>query len=379
MPRLPINTLYYCYLFLRLGLILYSLYFIYKEKYLKGYAKRTPFVLGFLILIICVIAVGGDYWSYLSWYETGLLDEHVEPIWMHIKDLIPWNYSLFRAIVWGVGLILMIQLFDICNVDKALALCLFGSFYIVFYCYARASIALAFLLYGIIQFYRSSNKGILQIWRWILCFLFIVLGLLLHRSMFLIIPALLMPLFVKLNRTSFVILLVLFPVFSLLFNFLFPYLSQVATANTYFGENALEYLSLDIDKGARFWSDLLPRLPILLFYVVAAFSLNKCHTVPSIISKVTTAAFFILYTSFLFATVSEANGITFFYRSFNMAYPFMIVTITYSVNHLGSLRMSSLFFLVMVLLLLLIDIRYFVLINPNVIQEQMKTRYLLLT
>lgn len=377
MPTLPINTVYSCYLYLRLGLILFAVHFIFYEKHNKGYSKFTPFVLSAFILLICVFANGGDYWTYLRWYETDSLDEHIEPIWIFVKSIVPWNYSLFRFFVWGTGLIVMSRIIDRCRVDKAMALCLMGSFYIVSFCYARAAIAIVFLSYGAVLLYSAKSDFKSSIERWTLVLFFMGIGLLMHRSMLLVIPAMLFPKFHVLSRNSLILFLALFPLFAIIFNALFPYLAGFISDNDYYGEFALNYLSLDYNKTDRFLGELFPRLPILGFYLIALFALLGDKFVPKTIRMVATAAFAILYTSFLFATVISVNGITYFYRVFNMAYPFIIVTIAYAVMKNRGLKGTSVVALLMALFFLLLEIRYFMFINPNLINDQMLNRYLI--
>lgn len=373
------NFIFYLSLFLKLMIILYTMAFLNKSKYIHGYNKRVSLLLWLILLLLCVYAVSGDYWTYKYWYEEGgdYYDAHMEPIWNYIRKIIPWGFSVFRAVVWGAGLLLIAKIIDYCHVDKALTYCLIGVFYISYFSYARAAVALAFLAFGFVFLYRSKEEVNSNRSRWLLFILFAWIGLLMHRSMYIIIPALLLPLWIKLNRQSITVLIILFPLLSFLFNVFFPYISSYAIESELVGDSASNYLTLEYDKTNRFLKELFDRLPMILFYLMALFKLYKNKDIPDIIKKVSTAAFFILYTGFLFSTITNGNGMTFFYRTLNMAYPFMIITTAYTIHNVNQMKNESLFFVVVALLMLLINIRFYIFINPNYIYEQMMNRYLL--
>lgn len=372
-----VNLFYYAFLFVRLGICLYAFAYINNNTYLRRDSKTVSAVLWVVCLFLCIIAVTGDYWTYMYWYnEGGVLDEHMEPIWNNLKNVLPWNYSVFRAIVWGSGLLLMAKIIDYCRVNKTVAFLLFGVFYILYFCYARAAIALAFILFGFIHLYLGGSFERKKISRWLIFVVFSLLGLIMHRSIFLIVLPLLIALWIKLDRHSLRALIVLFPFFSLLFNLFFPYFSGMAAENEFVGESASNYLSLDYDKFSRFFKELIDRLPMLILYGAAMIKISRFQIVPRYIRRVSTAAFLIIYLSFLFATVISANGITFFYRITNMAYPFMIVTVAYTLQYAANMKKITLICIGWAIVLLLINIRFFMFINPNIIWEQLNDRYI---
>ena len=372
-----VNLFYYAFLFVRLGICLYAFAYINKHTYLRRDNKTVSTVLWVVFLSLCIIAVTGDYWTYMYWYnEGGVLDEHMEPIWINIKKMLPWNYTVFRAIVWGSGLVLMTKIIYYCRVNKSVAFLLFGVFYILYYCYARAAIALAFILFGFIHLYLGDSCEKSKFSRRLIFIVFSLLGLLMHRSIFLIVLPLLIALWIKLDRNSLKVLILLFPLLSLLFNMLFPYLTSMAAENEFVGESASNYLSLDYNKLSRFFKELTDRLPMLILYGTAMIKISRHQIVPHYIRRVSTSAFLIIYLSLLFATVTSANGITFFYRIINMAYPFMIITVAYALQYAANMKKITLICIGLAIVMLLINIRFFMFINPNAIWEQMNDRYL---
>lgn len=372
-----VATLYYIlYLFMRLGIVLYALLFLSKSKYSIGYKRVTPFLLMLLFLWLCVYAVSGDYWSYRYWYDFGgSFDDRIEPIWGVVKKIIPWGYSVFRAIVWGAGLVLFAKTIELCGVDKMLSYCLFGVFYFHYYCYARAAIALSFIIFAFVVLCRRKELHT-KLVNWLLVLLFAIVGLSMHRSMFMIIPALFLPFFVELNRKTLRTLIILFPVFAVIFNAIFPYIYLYIGGNEFVGEAAKTYMSLDYDKRSRFIAELMPRLPFLIFYLMAMFRIKKYKNISFIIEKISAAAFYIIYISFLFATVSSVNGMTFFYRFINMAFPLMIITIAYTIENIDRMKKASIIFLMIMACFVLIQIRYILFKNPNLIIDEMMSRYL---
>lgn len=73
---------------------------------------------------------------------------HIEPVYIFIiKQLCP-HYFVFRAIVWGSGLLLMALSLHRLQLNSPLAWFFFGTLFLPLYAYARVSLAIAMIVYG---------------------------------------------------------------------------------------------------------------------------------------------------------------------------------------------------------------------------------------
>ena len=364
------NTYYTIYLGLKLLLIIIALVYLYNKGYKKPLKSSYTIFFFMGILAVCIFADVGDYWSYYRWYE-GYDDEHIEMIWYLIKAIIPFGYDIFRGVVWGVGLLLYVRMCKKYNVDIVLALCLFSIFYIDFYNYARAAIAIIYVLFGFSLWYCNYEKRIKY---YALALVFISVGVMMHVTMLLVLPAMLISLFLKLNKKSLITLSVLFPFISIFLNLYSNYFLTAVFGSDYVGEAALSYLSAKTED--TYFSVLLRRIPALFLYCISLVYLIGSPLSNQGIQRVSTAAFMIIYTAFLLTTISSANMVVPFYRALNMSYPLMLFTIAFTIKNIRSLKGLTIFMALFVLFELLLTIRVYIL-HPDFVIKQINDNFLI--
>lgn len=366
------NLYYWVFLFLRLAVMLYSIYFIWNQGYRKQYKRSLPIILGLLLTVICVVEVSGDYWSYKRWYDAGLLmeEEHFEPIWYYIRNLVPYGFDYFRLAAWGSGILLFCMMCRNAKVDLALALCLFGMFYISLYGYARASVALMFVLFAFVFYWNAESKR--KNTRIIVFLTFAICGMAMHRSMIMIIPALLLAPRIHINRNTIIYSVILYPFLAVIINLLIPIVSNYFFASEFYGQSEVYLNSSNVH--VSFLSAILTRLSLIIpfFYAFSIYSRSGLNT--PIIDKVASAAFLIIYTGLLFVSVIGINTSVMFYRILNMAFPFMIITITYTLKDVKEFGRLVILMSLYELITILLTIRIFY-ITPNFIIKQIQERY----
>lgn len=83
---------------------------------------------------------------------------HIEPVYIFIiKQLCP-HYFVFRAIVWGSGLLLMSLTLRRLHLKSPLAWFFFGTLFLPLYAYARVSLAIAMVVYGAVLIDRPFEN-----------------------------------------------------------------------------------------------------------------------------------------------------------------------------------------------------------------------------
>lgn len=171
-----------------------------------------------LIVIFCVYAGWDtDYEHYYAIFEdlinepTAAFTTHLEVVYVFIiKYLCFENYSVFRLIIWGIAIILTRSTLKLFNINNSLSICIFILFNLLYFSYARVSLAIALFLYGYALLIRASKFKLYNRIVGILCLLS---SIIFHKScMFLII---LLPLsFIPLSSSRIIILLIILPIIS---------------------------------------------------------------------------------------------------------------------------------------------------------------------
>lgn len=105
----------------------------------------------FVCLLFCLFSFWGTDWFHYNetffWVKEGL-HTHLEDIYIWIIQCLSPNYLVFRLIVWGLALYLFYRIIKVMPVSDGLALFLFSSIYIIWFAYARVSLAMAMAFYG---------------------------------------------------------------------------------------------------------------------------------------------------------------------------------------------------------------------------------------
>lgn len=367
------NLYYILYLALQTVVVLFAIIYFLNLNKTSNEKKSVPFLLGLVLILICVFAASGDYWTYKFWYEMGFSEEIIEPTLHWVKLLVPNNYDIYRAVVWGTGIVLFYLICVQCRLDVTMSMFLFVVFYMSMYTYSRASVAIILIAFGFLLY---NNNGFKLVYRILILLLFVWLGLMTHRSMLVAVPAILLAPHIKISKNNIWIMIALFPILSIFFNFIMPYVMGNILHYDYFGDKASSYLKNDSVE-VTYLNALLQRFPILFMYFYTLFQtdFNKCQNKSVLAAN--SAAFLILYTAFLIATITTINASVLFYRTLNMSAPFIIVAITYAIEvNRRRFKNAAIVASLYVLFNIILNIRVF-LLRPDFIIIQINERYFL--
>lgn len=367
------NLYYWIYLSLQFLFVLFAIFYFVNKNYYKQYNWFLPLLLLSALAAMCVFAVSGDYWSYKAWYNDYYTRYGFEPIWDVIKSYIPYGYDVFRLLVWGVGLVLFLIMCKIVKANIVLAFFLFGVFYIKFYCYARSAVALMFVLLSFVILYKKD--GTKRVWRYLLSISILIIGLMMHRSLIMAVPALICSRYVTFNRQTLVVLLLLYPIFAVVINILFPYIAIVMNDSEFYGAKVEGYFG-NSRVTVTFLQAIIQRLPIIILYFISLRYAIYNKLKENNAGIINMAAFLLLYTSFLFMSIRGGNTTVFVYRTLNMAMPFMILSIANTMMNIKEMGKFVVVLSFYVLFEVLLSIRIFY-IAPNIIINQMNDRYLI--
>ena len=136
-----------------------------------------------LILLFCVFSFWGEDWfGYLSYFERVKAGGEVsmERVYIWIVNHICPNYFYFRIWIWGTALVLLWGIASRLRINKDVLLFFFSSIYMIWFSYARVSLAMALMFYGLSLFSSDTKKsGTIQIIVALVC---ISISFFLHKS-----------------------------------------------------------------------------------------------------------------------------------------------------------------------------------------------------
>lgn len=202
------NMYLFCFMFF-LGIAL----LFWKKNVIKydGWKKTYQPIFVALVFIYTILSFyNGDFWHYQA-FVLGT-DDHwtpSEPIYEIIADILGRNYLMFRIVIWGSALFLLLKIFKLYGLDRGQTLYFFFCTYISVFDYARASLAMAIMWLGVSYLIILTRKRPLIAST--MGILLILLSFFFHHSMLVTILSCLM-LLVPLNKKILLLIICLFPV-----------------------------------------------------------------------------------------------------------------------------------------------------------------------
>lgn len=106
----------------------------------------------FLMFVFVLFAFwGSDWFHYLEVYPSLLYDDqsHIEAVYSWIAQNLSFGYISFRFIIWGSSLIVLFAIIKHLPISRDLCLLMFCSIWIIWFAYARASLAMVLLYWGV--------------------------------------------------------------------------------------------------------------------------------------------------------------------------------------------------------------------------------------
>lgn len=116
-----------------------------------------------ICICYCLFSFNDTDWFHYQELFPGLKlgwKGHMEEIYVWIAQNLSPNYIVFRLVVWGSAFFLYLRTIKLLSVSKQLALYFFGTIYIIWFAYARVSLAMALVYYGY-ALWNSEEKRII--------------------------------------------------------------------------------------------------------------------------------------------------------------------------------------------------------------------------
>lgn len=144
-------------------LIVFCNYCVLKDtlKYPFKVSKAKYNIGWILCLLFCLFSFWGtDWFHYLEDYISIRIGYRtsLENVYVWIVQNISPDYLFFRLVVWGTALFLFVKTANNLSVSKELVLLLFSIIYIIWFAYARATLAMAMAFYGYSLFIKNSHN-----------------------------------------------------------------------------------------------------------------------------------------------------------------------------------------------------------------------------
>lgn len=162
MPAIQTPLLVSCNLFLLVAIML-----------LMRSAKRYPYRVNvsyrrqsiLLSVVFVLFAFWGADWFHYQDVYAGLRNGesgHIEHVYMIVAQKLSIGYISFRMMIWGTGLLMYCLLIRRLPVNPDAALMFFLSIWLIWFSYARVSVAMAMVFLGASLLYRPSGHRLLS-------------------------------------------------------------------------------------------------------------------------------------------------------------------------------------------------------------------------
>ena len=151
-------------------LLFLIIYLYYRNAKCRPYRipQNAHIVATLLILVFNIFSFWGTDWFHLYDAYPSIQNgdrTHVEDVYVWMSQNIAANYYIFRIIVWGIALLLLYATFKRMSISLHLQLYMFVIFGLIWFSYARVSLAMAMMFYGASLLYRPYKaKGLSYIW-----------------------------------------------------------------------------------------------------------------------------------------------------------------------------------------------------------------------
>lgn len=320
--------------------VIWFLFFILNRHYFSVRINRIPkesqmrvknYRLFFILAsLFCTYGfVNGDYGSYKVLYENiGEINgkyegAYLEPFYMWLIDVLPESYDLWRFVVWGASVVVMILIFKRLKLSVEFSSLIFGLLLFVYFAALRNSLGYVVLYLGATYLlFPDKNKNL----SYVVGIALIICSYFLHKSMFLYITLFFVAL-IPMGRYLFYISIPLFPILYKSINYFSTLFFTNSIANEQSLESAQHYLDSEFQRNYNllgYFHLAIWRLPVLILLGLSISQIFFKHRqVPYVYKVLLKISYFLVYISFLFweQKVSGHLSIRFYYAAI---YPLVI-------------------------------------------------------
>lgn len=335
-----------------LFLFFYLICFFSNRKYIDNSYKSNQswsnFILFFSVVFLSIVALNrGDFYHYADAVQNqkSFHESSMEVFFDNLATFVGGNYLLWRLVVWGGALLLMLLTIKRLGIEKNFAFFVFFILYINIFNYSRASLAMSVYFLGLSLIIKNDNVKLLSFV--IGCFL-IWSCQFFHKSASVLVFCTIFA-FVPLNKRTIPVLLILT---LLLMNYGYDYFVKTMQDREAMDETAYRFIYYS-DSSSRFADGLASvinqflkygtfYIPFIILTRAIYFSGNKFDR---IIKRLYGVTFAIVLVATVFAFTAATN--VYFYRVLYMSFApicYLIVSV-YSTGGLSNKQLKTCVFL----------------------------------
>ena len=263
MHQSSVWTSLYCLFFYLLILLRYGIKSPYSVPLSTSRKNWALFVMAFFLITHCM---KGDFFHMMHYvydYSQDYESNFGEEIYSHIGLFVNKNYFLFRTIVWGGAFVLFCSTAKRLNISVYYAALLLLLTHSVVFAYARATAAMAVYFFGLSFLCKPLHR------RWLsyaIAIILIVVSMAFHKSAVIMVVMTIM-IFVPIRKWSVILLLLLLPALSMLFNKLLMVITMMETTDSAMAGKIEMYSERELVPGISGY--LINTLEYASFYVPA--------------------------------------------------------------------------------------------------------------
>lgn len=264
--------------------ILYNLWIVFLLLYAKSHSyrflssRKVGFFTFFILFLIIVFGeFSGDYRHYEEIIENFSMNDEVasnfEPFYIWLTKVTGYNITVFRSII---GFVIIIAVYYCFRIFKELNIpAIFLYTLIPFYFVSnviRQGMANSICLLGIFLLFSNKNR--------LLAIILIIVSFFLHKSSFLVLPALIF-LFIPLKRKNvFILITLLFPLIYVE-NILLIYLADLLLGNGVISF----YMNINSADTSTFLMRIMNFVLFSIIFILSYLSLKRTYKRKDIISQ----------------------------------------------------------------------------------------------
>lgn len=259
------------------------LFAILRKALYQNLSNRQIYLSYFLVCLFCVFSFwNSDWWGYFfnySVFQNPSSDSHMEEFYLFLIRNTP-SYIVFRIIIWGGALLMILWTTRRLNLDREISLLCFTVLSLLLISYARVCLAMSIMYVGA-SFLVTDTKKI-ELKQKLVGLLLIGSSFYLHKSAVFGIGVILASYVALVTSSKFSkIVLFLFPILVVLGSSIIPKLFDIETDDEYILQSiasGVNYANADQTTkgiGAILFS-LLERIPLYLIAVTCY--INKDNT-----------------------------------------------------------------------------------------------------
>lgn len=296
------------------------------------YVKSGYFKLACLLcMAFCLFPFfGGDYFHYNDSYEQAKIGGYAHMEYIYVCFIQNWCYSyhMFRLGVWGLALFITVQAFKRFEVNSQLAFFFFAVIYLPWFSYARASLAMAFIVLGLSFIAKPIARW--HSFSFILGICLMIISLAFHRTAPIGIVCALGSLFFKNpSRKTIVLLCILFPCAVFVLSYALNMFMNIELGYDDYitGRQRDDYLTGDAEGGLSMgigpyimvFFARAPLFVVAVTYIYCAFK-GIFKTFPKSIKVISSYAFLLILLAIAFSFDLGFNTYTLYYRTLIFAH-----------------------------------------------------------